>query len=129
MGKGEAIVRVDISKYKFVDLPASDVEEFVEALRSALGRDSKDFKEVLRFVRNFDDFYEYSKKKFKDYIALPHKPSDYIRGAVVIDKIKLYKDSDGKPRVVFVINRSIDLDPIRKALEEVGYKVSIKKEV
>ncbi len=123
----ETVVKVDLAKYKFVDLPAEDAIRLLEAITEKLGRESSDIRETIRYIRNFEEFYEYMQKKFKDYIAPPHRPSDYIKGLVVVDKVKLYK-REGERRVVIVFDRRVSLDVIKEALEDIGYSYRVVKE-
>ncbi len=123
----ETVVKVDLAKYKFVDLPAEDAIRLLEAITEKLGRESNDIRETIRYIRNFEEFYEYMQKKFKDYIAPPHRPSDYIKGLVVVDKVKLYK-REGERRVVIVFDRRVSLDVIKEALEDIGYSYRVVKE-
>lgn len=120
------VVEVDMAKYKMVDLPGDEALKLLEKIGEIRGGLTPDMQEVIRYIRNFDEFYTYMRKKFKDYIAPPHKPEDYIRGAVVVDKIKLYKEDEEK-RVVIVFDRRVDVDIIVDALRALGYKVEIKK--
>jgi hypothetical protein len=124
----EIVVRVDFSKYKYVDLSVEEALSLLDALAEAMGRETPDVGETRRFLRNFDEFYEYMRKKFKDYMVPPHRPDDYIRGNVVIDKVKLYKNGDER-RVVIVVDRRVPLDYVVKALESLGYNVRVEKEL
>ncbi len=123
----ETVVKVDLAKYKFVDLPAEDAIRLLEAITEKLGRESNDIRETIRYIRNFEEFYEYMQKKFKDYIAPPHRPSDYIKDLVVVDKVKLYK-REGERRVVIVFDRRVSLNVIKEALEDIGYSYRVVKE-
>ena len=125
----EAVIRLDLAKYKYVDLDVDKALELLNALAEILGKRTSDMQEVERYIRNFNEFYEFMKKKFKDYLAPPHKPDDYIRGDVVIDKVKLYMEGD-KKRIVIVFDRRIDIDTLRKALEKIGFdSVRVEKGV
>ena len=121
-------IRVDFSKYKYVDLSLDEAINIISLLPQAMGKDSVDVRETLRFLKNFDEFYEYMRKKFKDYLVPPHKPDDYIRGRVVIDKIKLYKAEDGSKRVVIVFDRGVPQSILERLFREAGYEVEIQKE-
>ncbi|MET1100923.1 MAG: hypothetical protein ABWW69_00370 [Pyrodictiaceae archaeon] len=117
----EYTIGVDLAKYKYVDLELDEAKKFINALKSVVGRGEADFREVGRYLENFDEFYNYMKKKFKDFLAVPHKPDDYIRSNVVVDKVKLYIDDNGKRRVVLVLDRSVSFDEIKEALKALGY--------
>ncbi len=117
----EAVIRLDLAKYKYVDLPADKALELLNAIAELIGKRTSDMQEAERYIRNFDEFYEFMKKKFKDYLAPPHKPDDYIRGDVVIDKVRLYVEGDVK-RVVLVFDRRIDVELLKKALNKLGFE-------
>ncbi|NPA04496.1 MAG: hypothetical protein GXO09_00170 [Crenarchaeota archaeon] len=121
------VIRVDLARYKYVDLEASEALKLLSKIAEVTGKRGQDLDEAERYIRNFDEFYEYMQKKFKDYIAPPKRTDDYIRGLVVVDKLKLYK-KDGEKRVVIVFDRRISVDDIKKALEELGYKdITVEK--
>ncbi len=120
-------IRLDLAKYRYVDLPAEKALELLNAVAELLGKRTSDMQEVERYIRNFNEFYEFMKKKFKDYLAPPHKPDDYIRGDVVIDKVRLYIEGDNK-RVTLVFDRRVDIELIKRALEKIGYsEVKVEK--
>ncbi len=124
----KAVIEVDLAKYKYVDLPAEDAERLLEAIADVLGRRTQDLNEALRYIRNFEEFYEYMRKKFKDFIAPPKRPEDFIKGTVIVDKVKLYKDEGGARRVVIVFDRRVDVEKIKGALKNIGYEeVEVKK--
>ena len=118
-------IEVDLAKYKYVDLPLEDAKEFLYRIRDEKG-ELADIGEVLRYLDNFKEFYEYLQKKFKDYLAVPHRPDDYIRGSVLIDRVKLYVDK-GEKRVVLVFDRRISTDFLADVLSSMGYSVEVKK--
>ena len=124
MAEKRVVIEVDMAKYKMVDLSLEDAIRVLEALREKRG--SSDIDETLRYLRNFDEFYEYMRKKFKDYIAPPHRPDDYIRGTATIDKVKLYKSGDEK-RAVIIFDRRVKESLLREVLESLGYEVEVKK--
>jgi hypothetical protein len=121
-----AIIEVDLAKYKHVDLPVEDAIKLLEKIAERIGGKTNDISETIRYIRNFNEFYEYMRKKFKDYIAPPRRPDDYIKGKVVVDKVKLYMDGESK-RVVIVFDRRVDIDLISSCLRELGYEVEVRK--
>ncbi len=125
---GKVTVEVDLAKYKYVDLPAEEALKLLEIISEEFGRRTQDVMEAIRYIRNFEEFYEYMRKKFKDYIAPPKKPDDFIKGVVVVDKLKLYKSEGGERRVVIVFDRRFDLEKLKEALKKLGYEeVEVKK--
>ena len=124
----KAVIEIDLAKYKYVDLPAADAEKLLETIAEILERRTQDLNEALRYIRNFEEFYEYMRKKFKDFIAPPKRPEDFIKGTVIVDKVKLYKTEGGEKRVVIVFDRRVDIEKIKEALKKIGYdEVEVKK--
>lgn len=125
---GKIQLRIDLAKYKSVDLSVEEALQLLDKLVEKLGRATVDIEETKRYLRNFNEFYEYMQKKFKDYIAPPHRPDDYIKGNVVIDKVKLYVGNGGEKRVVLIFDRHVDRGLLESVLKELGYEVEIVKE-
>lgn len=123
----EAVVKVDMAKYKHVDLPVDEAVKFLEIVRELSGKNPDDIREAIRYIRNFDEFHEYMRRKFKDYIAPPHKPSDYIKGLAFIDKVKLYRDEGGEKRVLLVFDRRVSTRLLEEALGRLGYQVKVQR--
>ncbi len=119
-------IEIDFAKYKSVKLPKDEAEKLLQTLTEILGKKPNDIQETLRYIKNFDEFFEYMRKKFKDYLAPPHRADDYIRGEAVVDKVKLLKRNNEK-YVMIIFDRRVKEDLIRKALEQLGYEVEIKK--
>ncbi|BEP17550.1 hypothetical protein PYJP_09020 [Pyrofollis japonicus] len=120
------ILEVDFAKYKSVKLPRDEAIELLEKISEMLGKTPNDIQETLRYLKNFDEFYEYMRKKFKDYLAPPHKADDYIKGEAIVDKVKLIKEDD-KPYAVIIFDRRISVDLLVNALKALGYEVEVKK--
>jgi len=119
-------IEIDFAKYKSVKLPKDEAERLLQSLTEILGKKPNDIQETLRYIRNFDEFFEYMRKKFKDYLAPPHRADDYIKGEAFVDKVKLLKENNEK-YVMIVFDRRVKEDVIRKALEQLGYEVETKK--
>ncbi|WFO75780.1 hypothetical protein J4526_02645 [Desulfurococcaceae archaeon MEX13E-LK6-19] len=127
MGKS-VVVKIDIGKYKYVDVPLDDAIRLLEKIISVRG-ETRDLMESLRYLKNFDEFYSYMKKKFKDFITPPKEPKDLVMGKVVVDKVKLYVEDNDK-RVIIVFDRRVDVSFIKEMLESIGYEdVEIQKEL
>jgi len=120
------IVKVIIGNYKYVEIPIEEAESLLQALLENFPNKEKDIKEVARIIRNFDVFYEIARKKFKNYILIPHDTSDMLRGAVLFDKVKLVSDEEGK-KIGLFFDRSISVDDVVRVLKSLGYNVSVVK--
>ena len=123
--EGKVKVEIDLGKYISVELPAEDAERLIRRLAERLGYESQDASEALRYIRNFDAFYEIAKKKFKDYLVPPKSMNDMIRGTVLVDRLKLVKD--GGKRVVVTFDRRVPLDEVLAALKDLGYEAEVVK--
>ncbi len=120
-------IKVDLGKYKEVDLELDKAVEFVKKAIEKRGK-TRDLEETLRYITNFDEFYSYMKKKFKDFIAPPKLSREVVEGKVFVHKLKLYIDERGSKRVLFVIDRRVPTDIIKEILSEIGFKeVNIEK--
>ena len=120
-------IKVDLGKYKYIDLELDKAINLIEKIIEEKG-ETIDLSETLRFLKNFDEFYNYMKKKFKDFLTPPKSSEDLLLGRVVVDKVKLYVSNDTK-RVVIVFDRRVDLDFIKKMLQDLGYsEIKIHRE-
>ncbi len=124
----EIVVRVDVGRYKYIDLPLEKAVEFLERI-TAVRRATLDITESLRYIRNFDEFYEYMKRKFKDFISPPKDHKEIIEGLVVVQKLKLYVRNDVR-MVTLVIDKRVSEDFLHTILKDIGYvSVLFRKEV
>ncbi len=114
------VVKIDLAKYRYIDLDLDKAKEFLRYIEERFGR-IRDVEEAERYIENFEEFYNFMKKKFKEFLAIPHRPDDYIKGRVVIDKVRLYKEN-GTRRVMFVLDRRVDREFIAEALKRLGYE-------
>ncbi len=89
---------------------------------------TKDLEETMRIVRNFEEFYKYSRKRFEEYLAPPKEQRDVIMGRVVVQKIRLLKKNNEK-LVEFIFDRRYDLDELISCLKELGFRdISIERQ-
>ncbi len=119
-------VKIIIGNYKYVEIPLKEVEMLLQILLEKFPNKEKDISEVARIVKNFDVFYEIARKKFKNYILIPHDVNDMLRGTVLIDKVKLISEG-GNRKIGLVFDRSISIEDIVKVLENAGYNVNVVK--
>ncbi len=124
----EITIKVDLGKYRHVTLSADEATKLLNKVCEITGKRTSDVDEVLRYISNFDVFYEVMRKKFKDALAPPRTVDDMIRGNVVIDKVRLFKEDDEK-KVTIIFDRRVPLDIIEKALRDLGYEVKVEREV
>jgi len=124
--RGAVDVEIDMGKYITVTLELGDAEKLLRSVSKKLGYETQDVSEALRYMRNFDAFYEVMKKKFKDYLVPPKSMNDMIRGTVIVDKVKLIREGDSK-LVALTFDRRVDVEKIVEALKDLGFEASIKK--
>ncbi len=117
-------LEVDMGKYKNVTLPVDVAEKLIIEVSRRLNVSSKDVMEAIRIIMNFDEFYDFQEKKFKDYVVPDKDISDMIKGAVVVDSLKLIKRG-GVREVTVIFDRRVSEDVIAEALRELGYEVNV----
>ncbi|MGC8566241.1 MAG: hypothetical protein ACP5I6_02615 [Caldisphaera sp.] len=118
-------LKIDLGKYMSVKLQLDEAKKLLEEIVKELNIKSKDINESFRILNNFDEFYSYQQKKFKDYLTPDKDVSDMIKGAVVVDNLKLLKE-DKKKYVVITFDRRLKEDIIIKSLKLIGYEPVIE---
>ncbi len=117
-------LKILIGNYKYIELSTTKMLDFLEILSRIFPDKFKDISEVKRIVKNYDVFYDIAKRKFKDYILIPHEPSDMLRGKILFDKVKLIKDNHDR-KIGLIFDKSIKLEDIVEALSSLGFEVNI----
>lgn len=119
-------LKILIGNYKYIEISITKMLDFLEILNRKFPDKFKDISEVKRIVKNYDVFYDIAKRKFKDYILIPHEPSDMLRGRILFDKIKLIKNNHDR-KIGLIFDKSIKLEDIVEALNSLGFEVNIVK--
>lgn len=119
-------INIMIGNYKYVELTLEQASEMLRKLKELFPSKEKDVNEVFRILENFDVFYGIARRKFKNYILIPHETSDMLRGTVMFDKVKLIKE-DSEKKVGLVFDRNINVDDIVKILNDLGFETEIIK--
>jgi len=114
-----------IGQYVAVEIDVDGALKLLEELHEATGKGGEDLNDAIRMIRNFDAFYEFMRKKFKDYLTPKKNVSEMIKGLVLVDKLKLIKRDDGK-YVMIIFDRSIPRETIEDALKKLGYEYEIE---
>lgn len=120
-----AVISKAIGNYITVEIDAADAPNFLEELKNSLKRGGEDINDTIRMIKNFDIFYDFMIRKFKEYLVPKKDLSDLIRGNVVIDKIKLIKVGN-KRKVLIMFDRSIRENEIIEVLNELGFEIQKK---
>ena len=122
----EIKLKIEPGNYKSVKLELSDALELLKIIVSLRGLETKDVIESFRILNNFDEFYEYQRKKFKDYVTPDKDVSDMIKGSVVVDNMKLVKENN-KKFVIITFDRRLKEEFIVKGLNQIGFNVTTEK--
>jgi len=83
---------------------------------------SEDLSDAIRILENFDTFYEFMKRKHKEYIAPRKSESDLLAGRVVVDKLKL--EVNGERVVTLVFDKRVRYEEVLEVLRELGLESS-----
>ncbi|RLG87546.1 MAG: hypothetical protein DRO39_00130 [Thermoprotei archaeon] len=121
----KARLRKVIGGYVTVTLPPENAIELIEKLRERLGRGGEDVEDALRIIRNFDTFYEFMRKKFKEFLYPKKSVSDMIKGNVIVDKVKLIKN--GEKLVTIVFDRSVEDRVVEETIRDMGLDLVVEE--
>jgi len=102
--------------YPCVELEVGDARRVLEALSEALGYSTNDLEDAIRIIDNFDEYYRYSARKFKEYLVPEKREGDLIRGRVIVDRLKLIRAGDRR-RVLIIFDRRVNKDLVRGIVE------------
>ncbi|MEM1611096.1 MAG: hypothetical protein QXQ57_05580 [Sulfolobales archaeon] len=108
----------DCMGYPCIELDVEKAKKLLERISETLGYSTSDLEDAIRIIDNFDEYYRYSTRKFKEYLVPAKSESDLIRGRVVIDRVKLKIVGSGR-RVLIVFDRRINRETVKKALETI----------
>ena len=121
------MVRIDLGRYRVVRVGLDEAFRFLRSLGELRGY-TTDLREGIRYIENFDAFYQASRKRFRDYLVPLKDTRDMILGKVTIDKVKLIQSEHGK-EVEIVLDRRVPIDTIINALRNAGYdEVKVEEE-
>ncbi|MCE4617047.1 MAG: hypothetical protein F7C32_00460 [Desulfurococcales archaeon] len=115
----KAKIIVGIGKSRSITLDAQEAIELLNMFVEERGL-TQELEESIRFIENFDVFYEVARKKHKDYLTPPQDYKALLEGRVVVEKLRLEKD-EGKKRVTIIFHRSVPIEEIKKKLVAMGY--------
>ncbi|MEM1931059.1 MAG: hypothetical protein QXL79_02970 [Sulfolobales archaeon] len=103
--------------YIHLELSLEDALRVLRLLRQKKGV-YEDIEDSIRILENFDAFYEYIRKKHKEYIAPRKNEVDMLAGRVTVDKIKL--EVDKIKRVTIVFDKRVKIEEITEVLRDLG---------
>ncbi|MEM1832311.1 MAG: hypothetical protein QXJ97_12390 [Desulfurococcaceae archaeon] len=103
--------------YIHLELSLEDALRFLKLLRKKKGV-YEDIEDSIRILENFDAFYEYIRKKHKEYVAPRKNEVDMLAGRVTVDKIKLEVDKIKKVTIVF--DKRVKIEEITEVLRDLG---------
>lgn len=85
---------------------------------------SADLNDSIRILENFDEYYSIMNRKFREYIIPQKSESDFIKGRVVVDKIKLIKKDQDNKMVLIQFDRRIERDFIERVINNIISNIS-----
>jgi hypothetical protein len=109
------------SKYGYIIVETS-VDLALRLLRSIIekiGGETTDLSDTIRILENFDEYYSLMSKKFKEYLVPQKKESDFIKGRVFIDKIKLSRGHAGEKYVLIQFDRRVKKEFLEDILNNI----------
>jgi len=111
-------INVDFTGSAHVVLKKEEALSLLNKVSEYIG-DSRNLSESLRIIRNFDEYYRLSRKKFEEYLFPPKDPAESLRGLVVIQKIRLMKNKEDLVELVF--DRRVETNLLVEALKKIGF--------
>ncbi|MEM0285290.1 MAG: hypothetical protein QXZ22_05620 [Sulfolobales archaeon] len=103
--------------YIHLELSLENALRFLKLLKKKKGV-YEDIEDSIRILENFDAFYEYIRKKHKEYVAPRKNEVDMLAGRVTVDKIKLEVDKIKKVTIVF--DKRVKIEEITEILRDLG---------
>ncbi|MEM2197106.1 MAG: hypothetical protein QW290_08505 [Sulfolobales archaeon] len=103
--------------YIHLELSLENALRFLKLLKEKKGV-YEDIEDSIRILENFDAFYEYIRKKHKEYVAPRKNEVDMLAGRVTVDKIKLEVDKIKKVTIVF--DKRVKIEEITEVLRDLG---------
>lgn len=108
--------------YIYLELSLENALLVLKHLRERRGA-REDIEDSIRILENFDTFYEYIRKKYKEYIAPRKNEADMLTGKVTIDKIKL--EVNGVKKVTIVFDKRVRVEEVVEALRDLSLELEV----
>ncbi|MFZ8791053.1 MAG: hypothetical protein ACO2OS_02050 [Thermosphaera aggregans] len=113
----EVKVVIDIARSARVTLSGDEALRLLAVIREMKGP-TRDLTEAYRIIASFEEYYNYSRRRFEDYIFVPKDPRESLEGKTVIQKLRLIRNEGDFVEIVF--DRRMDLNAIIEALKTIG---------
>ncbi|WP_448578390.1 hypothetical protein [Thermosphaera sp.] len=110
---------IDIARSARVTLSRDDALRLLSVIKEVKGS-TRDLSEAYRIVASFDEYYNYSRRRFEDYIFIPKDPRESLEGKTVIQKLRLLRNGGDFVEIVF--DRRMELKTIIEALKTIGFE-------
>lgn len=117
---GSITIVLDVAGSPRVILSKEKALELLSEIAKARGH-TRDLEEAMRIVRNFDEFYRISKKRFEEYLFPPKDARDALSGKVVVQKLRLIKNGGDLVEIFF--DKRVNPADVANFLKRVGYEV------
>ncbi len=111
--------------YTVVEAPLDIALRILKYIKERSGMEpSVDLNDSIRILENFDEYYSIMNRKFREYIIPQKSESDFIKGRVVVDKIKLIKKDQDNKMVLIQFDRRIERDFIERVINNIISNIS-----
>ncbi|MEZ0289541.1 MAG: hypothetical protein ABWJ42_00410 [Sulfolobales archaeon] len=114
MSSAEKIKLGELLGYPYIECDKDIGIAFLNKLSERLGYSSEDLRDSIRILNNYEEFYSYAQRKGKEFIVPSKRESDFIRGRVVVDKIKLLGDN----KVIILFDRRFKREYLEEIIRE-----------
>lgn len=112
-------ITIDLANSPHITLNINDAYNVLKCIEREFGETS-DLRESLRIINNFDEFYKYSRRKYRDYVTPVKNHRESLLGKTIIHKLKLLTQNSDK-YVELVFDRRFSIDYLKKCLLEINY--------
>lgn len=121
-------ITIDLARSPHVVLDDKNTVELVKCLFEETGG-TRDLEETLRIVKNFDEYYRFSKRKFEEYITPQKDHREVVLGRAVVHKLRLFME-DNNRKVELIFDRRFDIKVLENCLKNIGFKeIVIEKQL
>lgn len=109
------IVTGDLYGYPYVECSVEQGLLILKKISEKLDFSSEDLNDSIRILNSYEEFYSYARRKGKEFIVPSKRESDFIKGRVVVDKIKPID----KDRVMIIFERRVNRDLLNEVISEI----------
>jgi len=113
-----------IGNYFGIETQVNEMIKIISKIRDELNYNTYDVEDTLRMLKSFDVFYDMMKRKFKHFISPRKSEADLIKGKVLVDKLKLFKE-DNERFALIIFDRRVNYEKIVNVIKSLGLKLEV----